>query len=863
MTESGERAAGDTTIPVVVIGASAGGLVPLERFFANAPDSAGWCFIVIQHLSPDYRSMMDELLARKTRLAIRHIEDGLEIAPDTIFLNRPNMRAGLQGNTLRTASYGPEDSVPHLPIDTMITSLAARASGKTAAVILSGSGNDGAHGAQVFHAAGGVLVVQDPAEADFPSMPQAILTLGIHDRVAGAAEIPQAIREIFDSGLPSVHEARPGTEDISLAIFRLLERQHNLDFSAYKETNVQRRIIRRQHLRGIEDPTEYLALLQSSPEAVNELYHDLLIGVTEFYRDPDAIARLRETALNAFAADQNTETPVRVWVAGCASGEEAYTIAIELAEALRSTGNTRGFRIIATDVHQQSIERASNGTYPAAAVRKIPKLLRERYFERRGEYYTISASLRQRMIFSVHDTLTDPPFLDLDLVSCRNFLIYLREKAQARVISMFLFGLRKHGVLLLGPSETLGHFVDEFETLDGRWRLFRKTSGRRVFDREVLPKRLTRRFTRDEVPGLPWGQAGLTLSRRASAGLGEYAEHRGREALLRAYDQLLKTYAPSSIIVSSDGEVLAWFGAASAFVDTHNNLTEWSVEHILHRDLHFVINVALEKLRGGAMDPFSRRVTVDLNKGRYQGVTLHFEPLDRHQKPLLLLIRVRLEADEHERHSEAETPSNGISTDDANVLSKRVHELERDLRLTEETLQHVTERLEASGEELQASNEELQASNEELQASNEELQSSNEELHAVNEELVTVSAEHEQKIAELSFLNTETESLLTILDIGLLVVDARLNIRRFSNHVARWFLLEKHDVGRSLTVVGPRLPFCDLPAEVTRAIEDGAVFAGQGTTESGPLSLEIHPIADQRHGGRPGGAFVIFRRPTR
>ncbi|WP_417626285.1 CheR family methyltransferase [Pararhodobacter aggregans] len=783
MTQSDEKAAGDRAIPVVVIGASAGGLVPLERFFAHAPDAAGWCFIVIQHLSPDHRPMTDEWLARKTRLAIRHIEDGAEIAPDTIFLNRPDTRAGLQGNVFRTAMYGPEDPVPHMPIDTMISSLAPRASGKTAAVILSGAGSDGAQGAQVFHAAGGVLVVQDPAEADFPSMPQAILTLGIHDRVAGAAEIPQAIHEILGSGLKSAPEARPVTEDIFLAIFRLLERQHHLDSSAYKETNVQRRIIRRQHLRGIEDPAEYLALLQSSPEAVNELYHDLLIGVTEFYRDPDAIARLRETALARFAADRSTEAPVRVWVAGCASGEEAYTIAIELAEALRATGNTRGFRIIATDVHQQSIERASTGTYPATAVRKIPKPLRERYFDRRGEDYTISAPLRQRMIFSVHDTLTDPPFLDLDLVSCRSFLIYLRAKAQARVISMFLFGLRKHGVLLLGPSETLGHFADDFETLDGRWRLFRKTSGPRVFDREVLPRRLTPRATRDEAPGVPWGQA-LTLSRRASAGLGDYAEHRGREALLRAYDQLLRTYAPSSIIVSSDGEVLAWFGAASALVDTHNNLTEWSVEHILHRDLHVVINGALEKLRGGAMDPFSRRATVDLNSGRYQGVTLHFEPLDRHHKPLLLLIRVRLEA-------------------------------------------------------------------------------GGEEAHAVDEERVTVSAEHEQKIAELSILNTETESLLTILDIGLLVVDSRLNIRRFSNHVARWFLLEKHDVGRSLSVVGPRLSFADLPAEVTRAIEDGAVFAGQGITGAGPLSLEIHPIADQRHGGRPGGAFVIFRRPTR
>ncbi|WP_233499369.1 chemotaxis protein CheB [Pararhodobacter sp. CCB-MM2] len=416
-------------IPVVAIGASAGGLTPLEQFFSHAPEKAGWCYIVIQHLSPDYRSVMDELLGRKTGLKIKHIENGIKIEPDTIFLNRPNTGSVLEGDVFRTFVYGKDDQVPHLPIDSLFASLATRATEKTVAVVLSGSGSDGASGAQLMHAAGGALVVQNPAEADFPSMPRAILSLGIHDRVLDAADIPGAIQDIFETGIRYAPSPLAAEADLNKEIFRVLEKQHNLDFTSYKETNVQRRITRRQHLRGIGDMNDYLTLLREEPEAVNELYQDLLIGVTQFYRDPEAIADLRRNVLDKFAQDFDSEAPVRVWVAGCASGEEAYTIGMEMAEAMRAAGNTRGFRIIATDVHRQSIDRASTGRYTEDQVENVPEHLRTRYFDRRGKHFLIVPNLRQKIIFSVHDTLTDPPFLDLDLVSCRNLLIYLREKA--------------------------------------------------------------------------------------------------------------------------------------------------------------------------------------------------------------------------------------------------------------------------------------------------------------------------------------------------------------------------------------------------------------------------------------------------
>ncbi|WP_223870811.1 CheR family methyltransferase [Salipiger aestuarii] len=848
------------TIPVVAIGASAGGLVPLEDFFRTAPADAGWCYIVIQHLSPDYRSVMDEVLGRKTRMRIMHIQDGLEIAPNTIYLNRPNTRSTLDYNTFRTSTYTPEDHVPHLPIDSMFASLASRGGDRTAAVILSGAGRDGANGAQILHAAGGALLVQAPQDADFPSMPRAALALGIHDRIASAARLADDIREIFDTGQRASPPPDAGSEpDITAAILELLEKQHHLDFGSYKEINVQRRILRRRALRGIDDPRQYLDLLMADPDAVNELYQDLLIGVTHFYRDPEAIALLRTSVIEPLVDRKSDHEIIRVWVAGCASGEEAYTIAIELNEAMEKSGNHRSFRIIATDVHRQSIDQASTGTYSEQAVRRVPQHLRDKYFTRKGNLYAVAPVLRQRIIFSVHDALSDPPFLDLDLVSCRNLLIYLRDKSQARVISMFSFGLRRHGALLLGPSETLGRFHEQFQVVNARWRLFRKATDRRLFDSAVV-SRNTHIAPRSHAPHAHNDDSIPTPKPqpRLSPMLREFADMRGREAMLRAYDVLLKRYTPASLLVTSDSEVLSWFGAASVFVDTRSNLTDWSVEHILHRDLHFVINVALEKLRSGDFETFSRRVEIELGEMHPQAVTLTFEPLDRTSKPGLMLIRIRLEdGAEQLPAAPADQAGEEISSQDAMLLARRVHELERDLRLTEETLQHVTERLEASGEELQASNEELQASNEELQASNEELQSANEELHAVNEALVAVSAEHEHKIVELSSLNAETEQLLDRLNTGVIVVDEALLVKRFSGLVARLFSLEPHDVNRKLSVIGPRFSFIDLTEATRSVLETNETIIARGLCEGRGITIEVRSALDDHGNGT--GAFVIFR----
>lgn len=845
-------------VPLVAIGASAGGLEPLEQFFDAVGDAPGVAFVVVQHLSPDYRSMMNELLARRSSLPIRHVEDGMRVEPNTIFLNRPSEYLELNGDTFRTFTYLEGQELPHLPIDRFFTSLSSRDWNRTVAVVLSGSGSDGSQGAQTLHEAGAAVLVQSMQEASFPSMPRAVLLSGSVDRVLDAGAMPAAIQDIFTYGKKSAGPEKPVFGDSIKRILGLLEKRHNVDFSNYKPTNVNRRIVRRLHLRGHASLPEYEQVLQQSDEVLSELFSDLLIGVTEFYRDPDAIASLRRNVLDPLAADIKNQTPIKVWVAACASGEEVYTIAIELSEALRAAGSDRRFRIIGTDIHARSIDIASRGYYEAEKLAHLPAALRERYFVETGDGYTIDPVLRQKIIFSTQNLTNDPPFMNLDLVSCRNLLIYLREEPQASAISMFMFGLLNSGYLFLGASETLGKYKSAFEIIDARWRIFRKVKQRFKPGQPGLTPRRTAPIPQRELTGMREMDGRARFQAQVNP-------QRSRELLVRSYDALLKRYAPSGILLTEDTQVLNWFGAASACIDTMNNLADWTMQGIVHPDLHFPINVGIEKLRMGQGTVSPRRVTVSLPDTDPRECLVEVEALEAEGGQRLILAKVTFQDGEVSggmpRQEIVSAEEISTSKTDAAVLNRRIYALERDLKLTEETLQHVTERLEASGEELQASNEELQASNEELQASNEELQSSNEELHAVNEELVSVSAEHERKIEMLSELNQNTEAVLQLLNTGVVVLDDADCILRFSNLVEQKFLLKDHDVGRSIATVGPRLEFAELPAMTAALRDTGTPQYAEGQHNGHPLRVDVRA---NRSAGQTGetdamGAVVLLR----
>ena len=839
-------------IPLIALGASAGGLEPLEAFFQNAPHDRGWSYVVIQHLSPDYRSMMKTLLERQLHLRIQHVEDGLGIEPNPLYLNKPSEFVKLENEKFRTRAYDDGDGLPHLPIDYFLSSLCNRDPARTIGVVLSGSGSDGTRGALALHAKGAAIIVQTPQEADFASMPQSVLKSGAVDRILSPAEMPPAIAEYLEHGKDHLTAISAQASRMSREIQELLKQQTNIDFSAYKPDLVQRRIERRQQIHGFRDVDEYRQLLLANPMALDELYQDLLIGVTQFYRNPEAIQALRRDAIDKLVAEKEDDDPIRVWVPACASGEEAYTIAIELNEAIRESGTDRKFRVIATDVHRRSIDRASTGIYAEESLAKMAPDLRDRYFVRHRDQFIVEPVLRQKLIFSVHDALSDPPFMHLDLISCRNLLIYLNSEPRSRIISMFLFGLRRNGFLFLGPSETLGAHSEEFTTVNQRWRLYRKDTARAGIDRSLLSGRPKGRRTDMAAQQFP------VARNHSHFPPGDTQELRNRDTLIKSYNALLKRYAPSSILISSDGRVLSWFGAASAFIDTMNNLADWTIEDIVHPSLHFPINVGMEKLRRNKMETYVRRVKVEFDNSQTQYCRLTIERLEQQANTRFLLVSIKLEEETPAPEVDDATPALAAN-EDAAILSRRITELERDLRLTEETLQQVTERLEASGEELQASNEELQASNEELQASNEELQSSNEELHAVNEELVTVSAEHELKIEELSDLNENMDLVLRLLKVGVIVFDSKARIRRFSQLVGQRFQMQSHDVDRTLEVVGPRFDFTDLRKLVDETLATGRVFAQNGTYEGRQIAVECHPIEPSEESDRTRGAVLIFR----
>lgn len=850
--------------PIIAIGASAGGLDPLEDFFRAAPTNAGWVFFVLQHLSPDFRSMMDELLARHTSLTISVAQHGVEIEPNTVYLNPPNTIVTLERNRIELQPFDP-DQRPNMPIDAFFYSLAAQHPPHGYAVVLSGSGADGARGAAAMQRRGSKVVVQAPGSARFDSMPRAVIASGAVNRVLEAHEMPRAIAEMIERQNAGDIERPPKLpRDPYEAILALIERHHRIDFRAYKKATVTRRIERRFTLRGIGSVEDYLELLKSDSDALDQLYQDMLIGVTEFFRDRDAFAALERQVLDRIC-EQEDRQEIRIWVPACASGEEVYSIAIALSECQRKAGIDRGFRIIATDVHRPSVEHAAVGVYSRASLENMPEELLERYFEPHPSGFEIDAPLRQKVIFSVHDALNDPPFMRLDLVSCRNLLIYLDDQAQSRILSMFLFGLKKDGFLFLGKSESIGSHRTEFATVDSQARIFRKQTDRR-FNHEMMAtttfsrgEGVSNAVSRREMPGRPPIRALDNDTTRK----------RDRSELLRGYDALLKRHAPSSILIGERNEVVTWFGNAGAYIDTLSDLAERTVEEIVDHALQYPINVGIERIRRRKDRSYRRTVTVSRQGMADHKVAVQVEPLmGEGEEARFILVLLDDGSGAGRPHLAPEEGEDApMASGDEAFLAGRIRELERDLTLTEESLQYVTERLETSGEELQASNEELQASNEELQASNEELQASNEELHAVNEELVSVSSEHQRKIEELTTLSTDLEFVFSTLSLGVVLFDADLKLRRYTHFPADLFGLMPHDIERPVTTLGIRLDFVDVIDLVRRVSEGGGAEVLRGEHQGAPLVVRATCQVVDGEAGRMGrrtgerSTVLVFARP--
>src|SRR5687768_6084857 len=466
---------------VVGIGASAGGLDPLVRFFENLPKSTGMAYVIVQHLSPDFKSLMDELLARHTMLPIHLVEDGMPVEADHVYLIPAKKEMIISGGRLLLSERNRQQELT-LPIDVFFRSLAQDCGTRAVAIVLSGGGSDGSRGICQVHDAGGLVLAQDLESAQFDGMPKAAIETGVVDHTLPPQDMPRVLLEHVGEGSSddaAAVDATPAEPRGVDAVYRMLETEYGIDFNHYKPSTVTRRIERRLALAQSPNIDEYLARLRSERDELEALYRDLLIGVTRFFRDPDAIDLLEKRILPELLAREPRTTPLRLWVAGCATGEEAYSIAIVLHDLMATHGD-RAVKIFATDVHRGSLEQAALAAYGEDAVSNVSPERLSRYFAQVGSSYQVVPELRQMIVFAQHNVITDAPFTRLDLITCRNLLIYLQPAAQQRVLSHFHFALNQRGVLMLGPSETLGPLADGFEILEKEWQLYRKGSEVRM-----------------------------------------------------------------------------------------------------------------------------------------------------------------------------------------------------------------------------------------------------------------------------------------------------------------------------------------------------------------------------------------------
>ena len=804
---------------IVGVGASAGGLEALERFFEKMPTDTGMAFVVVQHLSPDFKSLMDELLSRRTSLPIHCVEEGMTVAANAIYLTPPRRDMALRQGKLHLSEQDPHQT-PTLPINIFFQSLAEHSGSKAIGIILSGTGSDGSRGIQKISAAGGLVIAQSSHTAKFEGMPDSARETGVVDLSLDPEDIPTALvqyatsRDINDIAVQ--FETLPADEEGLAAILKLLREQHEMDFSHYKLNTVVRRTERRLQLNRERDVKSYLQRLESDPVELNALYQDLLVGVTRFFRDEDAFDRLGNE-IDKTLARLEPKSEFRTWVAGCATGEEAYSIAILLDERIRASGKPIKPRVFATDVHKASLEYAAKGHYSHSSIRGISPDRLETYFVRSGNGYSVNKRLKQLLVFTPHNIINDPPVTQTDLISCRNLLIYLQPDAQQKALSLFHQGLNEQGLLFLGPSESAGELGDEFEAIERHWNIHRKRRNVSVqFDLRPI---------------------GLSAGRIARpSGLPEYATSQRRgidQHLAEAYDTLLAEYMPPGLLIDHNNQLLHVFGDAGRYLRHSTGRTSKDILDSLDPRLKLAAVSAIRRAHitkkpivlsdipvGDQLLNLGIRPIIN-TRGNITDYLVTFNPRQTPKLP--------------------SPPQAETWIDIKRASDHEIQVLEGELRRAQENSQDLVE-------ELESSNQELQATNEELIASNEELQSTNEELHSVNEELYSANDELQRKIQQLTNLSDDIENLLLSTKVHTLFLDPQLRIRRFTPGMARIFSLVEHDIGRSIETFHSRLSYADLLNNLERVLKAGGTIESDVQDDDGRWFLaRILPYMTQ-HG---------------
>jgi two-component system CheB/CheR fusion protein len=824
---------------IVAIGASAGGLESLERLFAQLPDDTGMAFVVLQHLSPDFKSLMDELLGRRTKMAIRQAEHDLPVEPNTVYLLPPMKEMIIRQRRLLLNDKDPRLGLT-LPIDLFFRSLAHDVGDRAVAVVLSGSGSDGSRGIQEISRAGGAVLCESPDTAQFNGMPLSAIRAGVVDQVLPPEQIALVVAALGRRHDEAAADRRTAPEDERGVdtIMRLLRDEYGIDFSHYKASTVVRRIERRLALNRSLDIDTYIGQLRSDPRELSSLYEDLLIGVTRFFRDDPAFESLENRIIPELVERATGDEQIRIWVAGCATGQEAYSIAMLFHERLAARRKPINLKILATDVHKASLDVASAGIYSEEQVVGVSQERLDRFFTLKPNGYHISQALRESIVFAPHNLIRDAPFTKLDLITCRNLLIYFQPHAQKTVLTLFHFSLKPGGYLFLGSSESPGGLTDEFDTIDEHAKIYRK---RRDLG---LPRDLK----------LPIPRAG-TVPRVVPPPV---ARNAVTPQLLSVYDRLLDRFMPPSFLVDDNGQLVDTFGGAETLLTVKPRRPSQTLSDLLPEELRATISGVFHRVR---IDGESVRYPGVQLPGRSGRLSVVAEPiLDAHGA----LTHVLLSLGDAQTSSTqalvppfADVPQAGADGDGSGTGAGSGLSREQ-VRALEEELAYTKEHLQSAIQEHEASNEELQATNEELIASNEELQSTNEELHSVNEELYTVNAEYQKKNVELQELNDDIEHLLNGTDVATIFLDRQLCIRKFTPRIAETFRVIPNDIGRPIKAFTHDLLHPTLTSDLERVLHEGITIETQ-TWDKRQRCLFLRIIPYRARTKSPAGDLPIVR----
>lgn len=761
--------------PVVGIGASAGGLEALDELFKHMPNDTGMAFVVVTHQHPGHASLLPELLGKIADIQVQVAADGMKIEPNHVYVSPPGCSLAILSNVLQLMETE-KKGAPHLPIDYFLRSLAADQKDSAICIILSGTGTDGTLGLRAIKGESGMVMVQNAESAKYSGMPSSAIATGLADFVLPAPEMHKQLTAYARGPyLAMRHDERP--LDLSLPmqkIFILLRARTGHDFSAYKPNTIRRRIERRMTLHEIKGPAKYVLYLQENPHELDILFKELLISVTNFFRDPDAFDVLIKSALPRLLMSRTDLHTFRIWVPGCASGEEVFSLAILMSECLESVKQHNDVQIFGTDLDNAAIGISRIGLYPEGIFSDVTAQRLDRYFVRKDNSYLIRKEIREMTVFALQNVIKDPPFTKLDLISCRNLLIYLNADLQRRLLPLFHYALKPGGLLFLGSSESIGTFGDLFEVVDKKWKIYRRkenTAGTHaLLEFSAQPMRT----------GLQQHPLTASGSMQESSTVGSVNR------------LLLARFAPASVVVNERGDIVFIHGRTGAYLEPAAGQPRLNILDMAREGLEPSLVSALRQANTQDTEVTRQGVRVRTTSSEYSLVKVSVMKIQEPENVRGLLLVTFLPSPVIVKSS----PGIGRAISKREV--SRVEELDRELSSTRESLQTTIEELETSNEELKSSNEELQSTNEELQSTNEEIETSKEEMQSLNEELTTVNSEMQSKVEDLSRTNDDMQNLLNSTEVATIFLDNELNIKRYTEQARQLVHLIHTDIGRPL-----------------------------------------------------------------